>query len=89
MSNCIVSIAAYRTEAPLFSSASFCREQKPKKKFSFRVSPMILSRIYFPDQVFAIGFADLFPLVVRSHADAVYENTMRFLDVVCADEAFQ
>lgn len=59
------------------------------RAFHFGLSDQAASRLYYAGKTYALGDSELFPMTVQSHADAIYDNAMRFLDSVRADESFQ
>lgn len=88
MSNTVVQMALYRQaetpNLPLFSQD----KNEGRRAVAFRVTQQLGDRMYFPDYVTVVASATFFPLAVRRHAEAVYENAVRFLDMTRRDESF-
>ena len=88
MSNTVIQMAAYRPVETASVLAFLQGKAEEKRGFVFHVSQQLGDRVYFPDRVSFLGTASFFPLSKQHHADAVYENAVRFLEQIYSDESF-
>ncbi len=53
-----------------------------KRRVVVAASSQVVQRVYYPAHVHSSGIGGVFSMAHRQHADAVYENAIRFLEDV-------